>query len=153
MTTEESKAIEHMNSFPVYQLVGMRVTEMSGGRAEVVLDDIGERHFGGMEGHKAVHGGIIATLGDAAMSRALASSIGFDQPFATISLSVEYLRPLVGDRAAAHGRTIRHGRRLAFAEARVCDSEGRDCAVLHAAFALGLESATRTVQGAADEAE
>lgn len=102
----------------------MGVEVMCRVRAKVVLGDFDEHHFGDVGGHRrAVHGGMVATVGDAVMGRALVPAIGFAQSFATIGLSVEYPGLPVGDRAIASERDIRRGRSLALAEAKVRDQD------------------------------
>jgi len=71
-----------------------------------------------------VHGGVVASLLDAAMAVAVRSALKAGEGVATVSLTVNYLEP---GRAAliAKGRVTRRGRTLASAEATVADAAGR----------------------------
>jgi acyl-coenzyme A thioesterase 13 len=72
----------------------------------------------------SVHGGIVATVVDEACGAALMPSI--EAPSApTVSLNVEYLRPvLVGATATVISDVVRIGRAMAIVDARVLDEEG-----------------------------
>lgn len=107
---------------------GKGIEVMCKGRAKAVLDDIDGRHFGDVGGHRAVHGGMVASAGDAVTGRALTPAIRFAQSFAIL------------------------------AEAKMCDQRprrGRKCAVLCLPQPLGsaLKSTPKSVKGAAYEVE
>jgi acyl-CoA thioesterase len=70
-----------------------------------------------------VHGGVVATLLDAAMAVACRSSCGEGAAATTVSMTVNYLRPAQG-RLYARGRTVRSGSTLASMEASVADESG-----------------------------
>jgi uncharacterized protein (TIGR00369 family) len=71
----------------------------------------------------SVHGGIVATVIDEACGAALMPSI--ETPSApTVSLNVEYLRPvLVGATASVISDIVRIGRAMAIVDARILDEE------------------------------
>lgn len=78
----------------------------------------------------SVHGGYAATLLDSACGIAVHSQLEGNRGHTTLELKVSYLRGL-SERSGtvrATGRTISVGRRVAFAEATLHDSEGRLCA-------------------------
>lgn len=86
-----------------------------------------------------VHGGVLATLIDAAIGGALgtygsAASGGVDQ--ATLDLNVTFIAAARGDVLVADGRIIRRGRTIAFGETRVTDGAGTLVALGRATYLL-----------------
>lgn len=86
-----------------------------------------------------VHGGVLATLVDAAIGGALgtygaAAAGGTDQ--ATLDLNVSFVGAARGDVLLAEGRIIRRGRTIAFGETRVTDSAGALVAVGRATYMI-----------------
>jgi uncharacterized protein (TIGR00369 family) len=86
-----------------------------------------------------VHGGVLATLVDAAIGGALgtyggASCGGVDQ--ATLDLNVSFVGAARGDALLAEGRIIRRGRSIAFGETRVTDPGGTLVALGRATYML-----------------
>jgi acyl-CoA thioesterase len=86
-----------------------------------------------------VHGGVLATLVDAAIGGALgtygaAAAGGTDQ--ATLDLNVSFVGAARGHALLAEGRIIRRGRTIAFGETRVTDSAGTLVAVGRATYMI-----------------
>jgi len=86
-----------------------------------------------------VHGGVLATLVDAAIGGALgtygtAAAGGTDQ--ATLDLNVSFVGAARGDSLVAEGRIIRRGRTIAFGETRVTDPAGTLVAVGRATYMI-----------------
>jgi uncharacterized protein (TIGR00369 family) len=86
-----------------------------------------------------VHGGVLATLVDAAIGGALgtygaAAAGGTDQ--ATLDLNVSFVGAARGEALLAEGRIIRRGRTIAFGETRVTDSAGTLVAVGRATYMI-----------------
>jgi uncharacterized protein (TIGR00369 family) len=86
-----------------------------------------------------VHGGVLATVVDAAVGGALgtygsAAAGGVDQ--ATLDLNVTYIAAARGDAIFAEGRIIRRGRSVAFGETRVTDASGTLVAVGRATYMI-----------------
>jgi acyl-CoA thioesterase len=86
-----------------------------------------------------VHGGVLATLVDAAIGGALgtygaAAAGGTDQ--ATLDLNVSFVGAAHGEALLAEGRIIRRGRTIAFGETRVTDSAGTLVAVGRATYMI-----------------
>jgi uncharacterized protein (TIGR00369 family) len=71
-----------------------------------------------------VHGGVIASLLDVAMSVATRSACTDGEGATTVTMTVNYLEA-GRDRLVATGHTVRSGRTLASVEASVVDDEGR----------------------------
>lgn len=86
-----------------------------------------------------VHGGVLATLVDAAVGGALgtygsAAAGGVDQ--ATLDLNVSFVGAARGDAVYAEGRILRRGRTIAFGETRVTDTAGALVAVGRATYMI-----------------
>jgi uncharacterized protein (TIGR00369 family) len=78
----------------------------------------------------SVHGGYAATMLDSACGLATHSALGPNRGHTTLELKVSFLRGLDtrSGTVRAVGRTISVGRRVAFAEATLHDTQGRLCA-------------------------
>ena len=86
-----------------------------------------------------VHGGVLATLVDAAIGGALgtygsAAAGGVDQ--ATLDLNVTFIAAAKGDALLAEGKIIRRGRSIAFGETRVTDTTGTLVALGRATYMI-----------------
>ena len=73
-----------------------------------------------------VHGGYAATLLDSACGIATHSKLAPGQGYTTLELKVAYHRPMTANlgRVRAVGSVTSFGRRVAFAEAKLIDSDG-----------------------------
>ena len=89
--------------------------------------------FAGVPGERAynpigsVHGGYAATLLDSACGCAVHSRLSPTQGYTTLELKVAYHKAISKDSGVlrAEGKVLTMGRRAAFAEARLCDAQGR----------------------------
>lgn len=74
-----------------------------------------------------VHGGYFATLLDSACGCAVHSRLSASQAYTTLELKVAYHKGMHAQtgRVRAEGRVLTLGRRVAFAEARLFDDDGR----------------------------
>lgn len=74
-----------------------------------------------------VHGGYAATLLDSACGCAVHSRLSATQGYTTLELKVAYHKPITerSGTLRAEGRVIQFGRRAAFAEATLKDSDGK----------------------------
>jgi uncharacterized protein (TIGR00369 family) len=73
-----------------------------------------------------VHGGNAATLLDSACGCAVHSRLTASQAYTTLELNVAYHKPITKDTGLlrAEGRVLSFGRRAAFAEAKLTDTNG-----------------------------
>ena len=100
---------------------------------ELVEVDLGRAVFEGVPGRHAynpmgtVHGGYAATLLDSACGIATASRLEAGQGFTTLELKVAYHKAMTDrtGKVRAEGVVISMGRRVAYAEAKLVDREGR----------------------------
>jgi len=106
---------------PYYRLLGLRVESGEpAGRSRLHLDSRSD-----LENSRGdVHGGVVASLLDAAMGVAVRSACKAGEGAATVSLTVNYIEPGRGTLIAT-ARVVRAGRTLASAEATVVDTSGR----------------------------
>lgn len=128
------------DGIPFRRLIGLRVVAVGAGQATLRLP--GQAELANRFGH--VHGGALATLVDAAMSNAVLSALPTDRRVGgTVELSIRFLRPARGE-VRAEGRTLRVGRRLAFAHADVYDLDGRLVATAQGTYILDEPGAMPT---------
>jgi uncharacterized protein (TIGR00369 family) len=108
---------------PVSQLLGFALTEVDPGRA-VFEGEPSESHYNPMG---TVHGGVISTLLDSALSCAVHTQLPAGSGYTTVELKVNFVRPVVigAGRLRSEGRVIHLGNRLATAEARLTDASGK----------------------------
>src|SRR5207247_1407706 len=97
--------------------------EVGEGHASFELDPA-ERHYNPLG---TVHGGIAATLLDSAMGCAVHTTLNEGEAYRTLELKVNYVRAITEatGRVVAAGSVIHRGGRLATAEARLTDKNGR----------------------------
>lgn len=108
---------------PAAELVGYRLVEIAPGRALFELVPH-QRHCNFFT---SIHGGILATLLDSAMTAVVLATLPAGQGCTTAEIKVNYVRPVTLDCGVlrCEARTIHIGQGLATAEGRVQDLEGR----------------------------
>jgi uncharacterized protein (TIGR00369 family) len=100
---------------------------------DLVEVDKGRALFRGTPGQHAynpigvIHGGYAATLLDSALGCAVHTCLAAGQAYTTLELKVAYHKALTRDTGPveAEGKVLSIGRRVAFAEARLVDAQGR----------------------------
>ncbi len=113
-------AAQWRSSPPFYRHLGLQLDSLADGKSAIRLPF--QAHFGNTRGE--VHGGVVASLVDAAMSQAVRSTVELGAAVATMSMTVNYLAPAVGE-LLGKGIVVRGGRSVAFVEAEVVDSTGK----------------------------
>jgi uncharacterized protein (TIGR00369 family) len=108
---------------PIQATLGMEVTEAGDGFAKLQLQP-GEHLYGSFN---VVHGGVTATLLDAAMGAAVLTTLDAATGCSTAALSVHFTRAFTArvSRVFAEGWVVHRGSRLVTAEARLTDEQGR----------------------------
>lgn len=108
---------------PIAILLGMSVTTAGPGTVTLTCEPDESTH----SRRGAVHGGLLCTLLDSAIALAAHTTYPADTPYASIDLTVHYLRPVQSSSGglACHGKVTKPGRTLTFAEAEIIDSQGR----------------------------
>lgn len=86
-----------------------------------------ESHYNPIGG---VHGGLVCTLLDSALGCATQTTLPAGTGYTSIEIKVNYLRGVTRDSGplTCVGRVTKPGRRVAFAEGEVLDSDGRTVA-------------------------
>lgn len=115
-----------------YRHLGLELDSLADGKSAIRLPF--RKEYGNTRGE--VHGGAVATLVDAAMSQAVRSTVEQGARVATISMTVNYLAPAVGD-LLCRGMVVRGGRSLSFVEAEVLDGSGNVVCRASAAYRAG----------------
>lgn len=112
-----------IDNAPVALLVGFRLVEVEEGRAVFELEPAEHQYnpFG------TLHGGITAGVIDAATGCAVHSTLPKGAGFTSLEIKVNYVRPVTTDTGPlrCEGRVIHAGNRIALAEAKVTDREGK----------------------------
>ncbi|WP_342246519.1 PaaI family thioesterase [Pseudomonas sp. OTU5201] len=122
-------------SNPFLQSLGVELVHWAVGEAEFHMP-IEARH---LNRQGMLHGGLIATLLDAACGYAgLHSAEGEEEVHGvTVMLNIAYLKAARSDRVIARGKVSRSGRSLYFAEAYLVDEEGEVLATAQGTFKQG----------------
>jgi uncharacterized protein (TIGR00369 family) len=107
---------------PVSRLLGFALTDVEAGRA-VFECEPSESHYNPLG---SVHGGVLSTLLDSALSCAVHAALPAGQSYTTVELKVNFVRPVVllTGRLRCEGRVLHVGSRIATAEARLTDGGG-----------------------------
>ena len=104
---------------PFYEHMDLQLEALGGGKCVIGLPYA--KHFGNVRGE--VHGGIVASVLDIAMSQAVRGSIPDLTDIATISMTANYLAPALGVLTCT-GTVIRAGGTIAFTEGEMVDEKG-----------------------------
>jgi len=106
---------------PFNGLLGMRVRRAHDDGLTIecqVRDDL-KNAFG------AMHGGVMASLADAAVGMALYRHTGGRRPAATVELKINYFRPVTEGRLIARARLLRVGSTLCVGSVELTDAKKR----------------------------
>ncbi len=108
---------------PIAQTMNFELVEVSEGRAVFAMTPA-EYHYNPIG---VVHGGVAATLLDSAMGCAVNASLPAGTAYTTLEIKVNYLRPLTMTTGPvrAEGTVVHLGRRMAVAEGRLTDADGK----------------------------
>lgn len=101
------------------QLLGLRREHAEAGVARLSLPPRPEL----TNNFHNVHGGVLMSLLDSAMSSAALSKSGFRKAVVTVDMSTAFLKPGRG-RLVAHARAVGGGRSVCFCEAEIVDENG-----------------------------
>ncbi len=98
------------------KLLGLRLDHASNGVAKLSLPERQELN----NNFDVVHGGVLMTMFDSAMSNAARSKIDFAMSVVTININTSFLRPGKGP-LVAHARAIGGGSSVCFCESEILD--------------------------------
>jgi uncharacterized protein (TIGR00369 family) len=104
-------------------LLGLRIVEAGEGHV-VFAGTATEQFYNGMG---VAHGGFVATLLDSALGCAINSLMPAGRSFTTLELTINYTRPLRREsgEVRCEARVLHAGNRVATAEGRVVDANGK----------------------------
>jgi len=126
MTQDMKAGKGSIESRPYFELIGLHAdTGVPAGHSLLRLNSRSDLQ----NSRGSMHGGVIASMLDAAVNVAVHSLLQNGEGVATLSLTINYLLPGNGP-LIAKGNVVRFGRTVSSAEAKVEDSSGR--AVAHA---------------------
>jgi uncharacterized protein (TIGR00369 family) len=120
---EAVRAAMHGAIPPVAALVGFSTSHAEPGCVRMALQPA-EYHYNPIG---SVHGGIIATVLEAALAAAIRTTLPAGRACITVELKVCYVRALIAATGAvvAEGRVVNAGRQVALADGRLTDGTGR----------------------------
>lgn len=106
---------------PYFTLLDMQVRELTPGNSLLRIE-VGEKH---LQPFGMVHGGVFASLIDAAGFWAVYPQLEPEVSATTLEMKLNYLAPAREGVMLGLGRTVKLGRSIALAEGRVEDEQGR----------------------------
>jgi len=114
-SSDIERFMQDRRSFGILHLLGMKIisAEAGIGRVGITVD---ERL---MHPQQIVHGGVIFTLADTAMSMALLPLLPQGTPFGTVEAKINFLLPVRTGELLAEGTVVHMGRSTAVTEATV----------------------------------
>jgi acyl-CoA thioesterase len=104
--------------------LGVETVSVEDGVCEMALE-VGELH---QSRASRVHGGVLFTMLDTAMGRAVISRLPEGRGCATIEAKINFFRPVQQGRIVARAEALRMTRRTAYAEGVLTDAEGNELA-------------------------
>jgi len=121
LNSEYVKAVKReVNSCPYFSLLSMQIKELSWGESllEILVQEKHLQPFG------LVHGGVFASLIDAAAFWSVYTQVPEELGMTTVELKLNYLAPLSTGRMVARGKSLRVGKTLCLGEASILNEEG-----------------------------
>ena len=108
---------------PAAMLLGYRVHTVESGCSVIELDPA-EYHYNPFA---TVHGGILSTVLDTAMTSAVITTLPQGKTCSTVEIKVNFIRPVTADTGVlrCEARPVHVGRRLATVEGRLKDQAGK----------------------------
>ncbi len=119
-------------NMPFNKLIGLRVARLHSDGVTIecgMRDEL--RNIAGM-----MHGGVAATLADAAVGIALARHFGGRRPCTTTDLKINYLRPIAQGKIVARSHLVRIGKNLCVGRVDLSDAQRKLAAVAIVTYML-----------------
>ena len=108
-------------SAPIADLIGFRVDSPHAGEAVGILE-AGPQHANPMG---TLHGGVLCDVADAAMGMAFASTLEPGESFTTMSLTINFFRPVWQATVRAEARVINRSANVGYVECDITDQNGK----------------------------
>ena len=115
------EVFSHVNSCPYFQLLSLQLKDLGWGTSHLEAP-VQQKH---MQPYGMVHGGVCASLIDAACFWASWTQVEADVGLTTVELKLNYLAPISKGILIAKGKSIKTGKNLCLSEATVRNEEGR----------------------------
>ncbi len=109
-----------VNHSPYFSLLSMKIKDLQWG-ASLLEVQLGKKH---LQPFGVVHGGVIASVVDAAAYLAVFPQVENGKGLTTVEMKINYLAPVRKGKLVARGRCIKLGRTLALGEGQVKDEKG-----------------------------
>ena len=141
MTPDRTKIAEQfIDALPYSRTLGMSLSELGQGSAEVTMDY--NEKFVGNPKSGVIHGGAVSALMDTCCGVAVMSHPSEPGSTATISLRIDYMRPATpGQRIRAKAECYHVTRSVAFVRAwTMDDDDDRPVATASGTFTVGKKS-------------
>ncbi len=103
------------------ELLGFIALDSVPGQASIALD-LADRH---MSTAGRAHGGVLFSLVDTAMGRAVITELPKEKGAATLELKINYFRPVISGRITAHAKLMNLTKRTAYLEGELKDEQGK----------------------------
>ncbi|NLA25759.1 MAG: PaaI family thioesterase [Firmicutes bacterium] len=110
-----------INRAPYFQLLSMKVEELSIGYSRVLVD-LKEKHLNPFGG---IHGGVYSSLIDTAAYWAVYCDIDEDAGFISLDVQVDMLSPVRDGLLIVEGKRIKAGKSICNSEAIITDKKGK----------------------------
>jgi len=112
---------EQVNTCPYFNLLSMRIASLEPGTSRLEVD-VQEKH---LQPYGIVHGGVYASLVDAAGFWAAYTLREGSEGMTTIEMKLNYLAPAAEGRFITIGKSIKNGNRICLSEATIQNEKGR----------------------------
>jgi uncharacterized protein (TIGR00369 family) len=116
-----ARVAQVVNRCPYFDLLSMQIKEVGIGYSIMEID-LAKKH---LQPFGVVHGGVFASVIDAAAFWAVYYEVDEADGVTTVDLKLNYLAPAVSGKLVARGRRLKLGRMLGYAEAQVTDDNGQ----------------------------
>ena len=101
--------------------LGIETRRREGGVCELAIS-VAEQH---QSMAARVHGGVLFTMLDSALGRAVISLLPEGRGCATVEMKINYFRPVQSGELLARGEVVNLGRSVAYAEGQITDDDGK----------------------------
>lgn len=120
MTNHIHGRVKTLAEGPIWNHLDMKVHYAEDEKSKIELPVTAELK----QAYGVIHGGIISTVHDMAMSAALSTTLADDEYSTTIDLHVSFLRPMFGEKLIGEGKVVKRGKRVIVVNAETSDEDG-----------------------------